>query len=126
MNKENYQTRRTEIIGKMLDNADNAHNQHNCGIYPTTQCFEELDVLISEHGTDEYFRGIKYARDEINNKEQNKTSMRESGYYWCRITENWIIAYYDKEYNSWLYIGTTHKLCDEDFQEIYETKIVRK
>lgn len=37
--KEEFITERTRIISEMLDNPD----KH--GIYPTTKCFKELDVL---------------------------------------------------------------------------------
>ena len=42
MTKEEFITRRTEIISNMLDNPD----KH--GIYPTTKCFEQLDKLFDE------------------------------------------------------------------------------
>ena len=50
MNKEQFITERTQIISDMLDNPD------ECGIYPTTKCFEELDALydtITASGTAE-------------------------------------------------------------------------
>lgn len=42
MDKEEFITRRTKIISKMLD------NPNECWIYPTTQCFAELDDLYDE------------------------------------------------------------------------------
>jgi hypothetical protein len=39
---EIFKRRRTEIISKMLDNPT------EIGIYPTTDCFEELDSLFEE------------------------------------------------------------------------------
>lgn len=40
--KEEFIKRRTEIISRMLDNPG------ECGIYPTTKCFQELDALFDE------------------------------------------------------------------------------
>ena len=40
MEKEEFQKRRTEIISKMLDNPGQGF------IYPTTECFKELDELF--------------------------------------------------------------------------------
>ena len=42
MDKLEFQKRRTEIIGKMLDNPD------RLGIYNTTEAFESLDKLFDE------------------------------------------------------------------------------
>lgn len=42
MTKSDFVTRRTQIISKMLDNPD----KH--GIYPTTNCFVELDDIFDE------------------------------------------------------------------------------
>lgn len=42
VSKEDFITKRTQIISDMLDNPD------SCGIYPTTKCFEELDKLYDE------------------------------------------------------------------------------
>ncbi len=42
MTKEDFITKRTNIVSEMLDNPD-AH-----GIYPTTECFEKLDKLFDE------------------------------------------------------------------------------
>ncbi len=39
---EIFKTERTKIMSEMFDNPD------NCGIYPTTKCFEALDKLYSE------------------------------------------------------------------------------
>lgn len=39
MTREEFQTERTRIISEMLDNPD----EH--GIYPTSKCHEELDLL---------------------------------------------------------------------------------
>jgi len=39
---EVFKQKRTQIIGKMLDNSD------NIGIYPTSICFQELDNLFEE------------------------------------------------------------------------------
>ena len=39
MTKDEFQKRRTEIISKMLDNPTET------GIYPTTNCYNELDEL---------------------------------------------------------------------------------
>lgn len=44
MTKEEFQTRRTEIISNMLDNRD------KYGIYPTTICFKEFDKVFEEIG----------------------------------------------------------------------------
>lgn len=44
MNKaEDFKKTRTDIISKMLDNPD------KCGIYPTTQCFKEIDKMLERH-----------------------------------------------------------------------------
>ena len=40
--KKEFQKERTKIISEMLDNPD------ECGIYPTTKCFEELDKLYDK------------------------------------------------------------------------------
>ena len=42
MKKEEFITERTRIISEMLDNPDEN------GIYPTTKCFVELDLLYDE------------------------------------------------------------------------------
>lgn len=42
MNREEFQKRRTEIISEMLDNPDRG------GIYPTTDCYDQLDDLFDE------------------------------------------------------------------------------
>lgn len=42
MNRNEFQRRRTEIISKMLDNPD------DIGIYPTSQCYIELDRLYDD------------------------------------------------------------------------------
>lgn len=42
MEIQEFQKRRTDIISRMLDNPD------KYGIYPTTQCFIELDDLYFE------------------------------------------------------------------------------
>lgn len=42
MNKEEFIVERTRIISNMLDNPD------ECGIYPTTECFKELDSLFDK------------------------------------------------------------------------------
>jgi len=42
MNKEEFITERTRIISEMLDNPD------ECGIYPTTKCFAQLDALFNK------------------------------------------------------------------------------
>jgi len=42
MTKEEFITRRTNIISEMLDNPD------KYGIYPTTKCFAALDNLFDE------------------------------------------------------------------------------
>lgn len=42
MTKNEFIDKRTKIISKMLDNPD------ECGIYPTTICFAELDDLFDE------------------------------------------------------------------------------
>ena len=39
MKKEDFKTKRTEIISNMLD------NPNEDGIFPTTKCYEQLDVL---------------------------------------------------------------------------------
>ena len=39
---EEFITRRTDIISRMLDNPD------KYGIYPTTECFKELDILFQD------------------------------------------------------------------------------
>ena len=40
MTKDEFITERTRIISEMLDNPD------NIGIYPTTNCFEQLDKVF--------------------------------------------------------------------------------
>ena len=42
MTKEQIITERTRVISEMLDNPD------KYGIYPTTNCFEQLDILIEK------------------------------------------------------------------------------
>jgi len=42
MSKEEFISRRTQIISEMLDNPD------ECGIYPTTKAFAALDALYDE------------------------------------------------------------------------------
>lgn len=42
MTKEEFTTRRTEIIYRMLDNPDEN------GVFATTKCFQELDDLFDE------------------------------------------------------------------------------
>ena len=56
MTKEEFIDRRTKIISKMLDNPD------ECGIYPTTVCFAELDDLFDE--LMKYDRGPSWAQIE--------------------------------------------------------------
>ena len=42
MNRKEFQIKRTKIISNMLENPD------AYGIYPTTECFNELDKLYDE------------------------------------------------------------------------------
>ena len=46
MTKEQFQTERTRIISKMLDNPD----EH--GIYQTTKCYQEFDELYEKLTSD--------------------------------------------------------------------------
>jgi hypothetical protein len=61
MTKEEFITKRTKIISKMLDNPD------EYGIYPTSDCFAELDDLYDElcPGSDKSWCQIN--RDKTNN-----------------------------------------------------------
>lgn len=64
MTKNEFIDRRTKIISKMLDNPD------DCGIYPTTVAFAELDDLYDEltnGGT-----GASWAQIERDRKEDKK------------------------------------------------------
>jgi len=47
MKKNEFITKRTKIISKMLDNPDKN------GIYPTTECFKAFDKLYDEFTTEE-------------------------------------------------------------------------
>ena len=55
MTKEQFQTERTRIISKMLDNPD----EH--GIYPTTKCYQAFDELYEKLTSDnsDYTKSIE-------------------------------------------------------------------
>jgi len=61
MTKEDFIDKRTFIISQMLDNPD----KH--GIYPTTNCFADLDDLFDEIsiGTDELSWPQKHVRGKL-------------------------------------------------------------
>lgn len=53
--------------------------------------------------------------------------MRESGYYWVKDRDVWMIGEYDQELKQWSLTFTNHwRFTDEDFQEIDEVAIVKK
>ena len=59
MTKEEFITKRTEIVSQMLDNPDAS------GIYPTTRAFAELDDLYDEMNVHSYGSSeAQYLRDK--------------------------------------------------------------
>lgn len=69
MTKNEFISKRTEIISKMLDNPDNN------GIYPTTICFAELDDLYDQ--LMQFYKtksecGASWAQIHRNNKSNGK------------------------------------------------------
>ena len=47
--------------------------------------------------------------------------MREAGYYWCRVKDDWCIYYWNSEWKSW-----EEAWEDSDFDEIDEKQIKRE
>jgi len=50
---------------------------------------------------------------------------RESGYYWVKLSTDWIVAEYDDKYKCWYFTGTIIEGTDSDLDEIDERKIER-
>lgn len=51
---------------------------------------------------------------------------REAGYYWVRIKEDWLIAYYFLSIDRFLLPEIPHVLVEKYFEEIDPTPITRK
>ena len=52
--------------------------------------------------------------------------MRETGWYWIRISENWEVGYYSSKLKRWIISGTQMLYIEEEFQEIDEKQIKRE
>lgn len=50
--------------------------------------------------------------------------MRETGYYWCLLEDDWNIFYYNKTYKMFMGMGVDFE--ESDFQEIDEKQIKRE
>lgn len=51
--------------------------------------------------------------------------MRESGFYWGRDGEDWIVAEFNSKYNTWQLTGIDIYFEEYEFDEIDEKKIER-
>lgn len=49
--------------------------------------------------------------------------IRESGYYWVRLSDQWNIGYYSERLNTWLFHWPHKAMTDDDLLEISETRI---
>ena len=54
--------------------------------------------------------------------------MRETGFYWIKIYDEWVIAYYSGNHSKfpWDMIGTDEPYSNDDIQEIDEKQIKRE
>lgn len=46
--------------------------------------------------------------------------MRESGFYWVKLYDNWTIGEFESSTNSWLVIGSEESCSDEHFDFVGE------
>ena len=53
--------------------------------------------------------------------------MRAAGYYWIKVYNEWIVAYYSGNYSqfAWSIIGDNDPLFNDQIQEINENEIKR-
>jgi len=53
--------------------------------------------------------------------------MRRSGYYWCLRGYIWDVNYWSGgDFGEWWVAGVEQSMCDDDFDEIDERRIVRE
>lgn len=52
--------------------------------------------------------------------------MRESGYYWVRFGNEWLIAQFGGKFKIWFIFGRDDYFTDSRFDEIDERHIVRE
>ena len=55
-----------------------------------------------------------------------QSSVRESGYYWVRDNDEWMICYFDGYINEWELPGHPTTYSDSVFDEIDEKRIIRE
>ena len=55
-----------------------------------------------------------------------QSSVRETGYYWCRDNDEWMICYFSRYTNEWEIPGDYNPYKDGIFDEIDEKRIIRE